>query len=119
MIKQRAEKNDKGNIIREGKSILPIILTEIGETYQYMNELDSAEFYARKSIDQHLLFNGAPGTFPFIYLVRYNLSKANTMMLCKIFELLFRLPNQPGREPVWACLWLMILLPKNMEGSLK
>jgi len=65
----RLERNDKkGVIIFQGIRIRPLMLAEIGETYQHMNELDSAEFYTRKSIDEQLMMNGATWNFP-IYLL--------------------------------------------------
>ena len=69
IVKNRVEKNDKrGTIIFPGTRMLPLVLAEIGETYQHMNELDSAEFYSRKSIDERLMFYGASWNFP-IYLL--------------------------------------------------
>ena len=74
--KQRVEKNDsKANIIRKGMPMLPFIFGEIGETYQYMNELDLAEFYAQKAIGEHLLFNGATWNFPFYLLGKIRLKQ--------------------------------------------
>ena len=62
-------KNDKkGVYIFRGVRMRPLMLAEIGETYQHMNELDSAEFYTRKSIEEQLMMNGATWNFP-IYLL--------------------------------------------------
>ena len=68
-VRERLEKNDKkGVIIFRGVRMRPLVLAEIGETYQHMNELDSAEFFTRKSIDEQLMMNGATWNFP-IYLL--------------------------------------------------
>jgi len=69
IVKNRVEKNDmKGGILFPGLRIFPLILAEIGETYQFMNNLDSAEFYARRSIDEKLMFNDATWSFPIFLL---------------------------------------------------
>jgi two-component system NtrC family sensor kinase len=68
-VKERVEKSDKsGVIIFRGIRIFPLVLAEIGETYQHMNKLDSAEYYTKKAIDEQLMFNGAIWNFP-IYLL--------------------------------------------------
>ena len=67
--KQLIEKQDlKGTIILKNFPMLPFVLAGIGETYQYMNVLDSAEFFAKKSINQNLQINGASWNYP-IYLL--------------------------------------------------
>jgi signal transduction histidine kinase len=69
IVKKGVEKSDKkGVILFAGIRILPLVLAEIGETYQYMNKLDSAEYYTRKSIDARLLFNNATWNFPIFLL---------------------------------------------------
>jgi two-component system, NtrC family, sensor kinase len=68
-VKEQLEKNDrKGVFVFRGIRRLPLVLAEIGETYQHMNKLDSAEYYTRKAIDEQLMFNGAIWNFP-IYLL--------------------------------------------------
>ena len=67
--KQLIERQDrKGTIILKGIRMLPFVEAGIGETYLYMNALDSAEFFARESIDQNLKINGANWNYP-IYLL--------------------------------------------------
>ncbi|MGK2864472.1 MAG: hypothetical protein ACSLE0_21255, partial [Chitinophagaceae bacterium] len=69
MAKALIEKQDRiGTIIFKGYRLLPVVLAGIGETYLYINSFDSAELYARKSINQKLLINGAQWTYP-IYLL--------------------------------------------------
>jgi len=52
----------------EGHRLSPLALAEIAETYIQMHQLDSAEFYIRKSIDQNELFKGSKWNFP-IYML--------------------------------------------------
>src|SRR4029079_2256709 len=44
------------------------VLSEIGIIYQYLNVLDSAEYYTRKSISKNPLVKGANWNFP-VYLL--------------------------------------------------
>ena len=52
----------------EGHRLSPLALAEIAETYIRTNQLDSAEFYIQKSINQNELFNGSKWNFP-IYML--------------------------------------------------
>ncbi len=51
-----------------GMRLSPLFLAEIGQTYVLMNQLDSAMYYTRQSIDEHEIFNGVDWAFP-IYLL--------------------------------------------------
>ncbi len=52
----------------EGHRLSPLFFAEIANTYKEMNQLDSAEFYIQKSIEQNELFNGSTWNFP-IYML--------------------------------------------------
>ena len=52
----------------EGHRLSPLFFAEIANTYKEMNQLDSAEFYIQKSIEQNELFNGSKWNFP-IYIL--------------------------------------------------
>jgi signal transduction histidine kinase/lipopolysaccharide biosynthesis regulator YciM len=51
-----------------GHRLSPLFYAEIAQTYILMNQLDSAEFYIQKSIDQNELFKGSKWNFP-IYML--------------------------------------------------
>jgi len=64
-----AEKyNLKEKYIFPGTRIVTLLLAEISQTYLLMDQLDSAEKYAQKAINQKELFHGAEWNFP-IYLL--------------------------------------------------
>ena len=52
----------------EHHRLSPLALAEIAATYIRMNQLDSAEFYIKKSINQNELFKGSKWNFP-IYML--------------------------------------------------
>ena len=52
----------------EHHRLSPLALAEIAETYIRTNQLDSAEFYIQKSINQNELFKGSKWNFP-IYML--------------------------------------------------
>ena len=62
--------NIKGVTIFPKQRLAPLFLAEIGQVYLLRNQLDSAEFYAKKSIEQNEIFNGAKWNFP-VYLLAY------------------------------------------------
>ncbi len=51
-----------------GHRLSPLFYAEIAQTYILMKQLDSAEFYIQKSIDQNELFKGSKWNFP-IYML--------------------------------------------------
>ena len=51
-----------------GHRLSPLFYAEIAQTYILMNQLDSAEFYIQKSINQNELFKGSKWNFP-IYML--------------------------------------------------
>ncbi len=62
------EKDGKLSPVLKDNTMKATVIAEIGNIYQYLDVLDSAEFYARKSIDGNLLYNGASWNFP-VYLL--------------------------------------------------
>jgi signal transduction histidine kinase len=51
-----------------GHSLIAPMLAEIGQTYLLMNQLDSANYYTQKAIEQKELFNNSEWNFP-VYLL--------------------------------------------------
>jgi two-component system NtrC family sensor kinase len=64
------ENNVIGVTIFPQHRLAPLFLAEIGQVYLLRNQLDSAEFYTKKSIAQNELFNGTQWNFP-VYLLAY------------------------------------------------
>ena len=60
--------NIRGRIIWPGHCLAPLFLSEMGQTYVLMNQLDSALYYTQKCLNEKELFNGAEFEFA-IYLL--------------------------------------------------
>jgi signal transduction histidine kinase len=59
-----------GTILFSGKRLMPLLLAEIGGTYEEMNRLDSALVYTQQAIKENLHINGATWNFPIFVLGR-------------------------------------------------
>jgi len=61
----------------DGHRLSPLFYAEIAQTYILTKQLDSAEFYIQKSIDQNELFKGSKWNFPIYMLGTIQNQKGN------------------------------------------
>ena len=71
-------KNVKGwKFLKGNRNVVAAFLAEISQTYVLLNQLDSAQLYAEKSIIEKDLYNGAEWNFPYYLLATIENLKGN------------------------------------------
>jgi len=81
-----------------GNHLAPLFLAEIGQTYVFMNQLDSALTYTQKAVAQKEIFNGAEWNFPYYLLASIQSSQGNYKQALNNFHTSIVLARQNGIE---------------------